>query len=589
MKNIFLLILSILFVITSKIYLFEFAQNKVLQFSSQSILNILFVFIVYYFLKQAFSFSLEKRVNILALIFSLIFTCILQVGKTIYYTDTIINFFGSGIIITLLQTISFCTIFFASLRVLCQYINTYNKKNQINFLYKIKNKYFCIVTFTLIFISFFLAFLAYFPGILSYDSVGEFSLTNGYSRFDPPIFCYFCKMIHRLGIYLSIEPIIIYGIFQMFFLSYAMTRTICFLKNSLINGTLLFICFLFILLNPTIAIFSMIPAKDPILACFLQLLAINIMQYLNKPNILKNNLLKQSSMIFQITFCCLVRNNVIFAFIPTLLFILINRYFNLAKLFFIGIVLYFCVQYPVYNYLNVKDGSIAESMSVPLNQFANIVVNDEDKLTIDGKEAIDTFLPYNIIKRQFNPRFGDPIKFYFNSTNFLLHKKYFLTTYFNLFFKFPVRYIDAFLNLCLPYWYFDASSIDKYSKRAFIEDWVWDNTEYHFTRKSFSNTLLNYYQGFANLKHVKNVPVLYFFFSLATPFFLILLASFIIITQKQYKGFIIIFLYASLLGTCFLAPVSNFRYIFPFVCFYPVLIAFIFSSKSFFNNTSKIL
>ena len=584
--NAFLLISSVFFVVTSNYYLHDIAQSKIFEFSNQSILNIFFVFIIYYFFKYTFSFSLKKYVNILALMFSLLFTIILQVGKTIYHTNSIINFFNNSILITVCQTFSFCIFFFASLRGLYHNICTNEQKKCLTFLYKIPNKYFNIITFLLIYISFFSAFFAYYPGILSYDSLKEFPLSNLYTRFDPPIYAFFLRNCHKLGIILNIEPIITFEIIQMTFLSYVMTRTICFLKTNLVNNFIIMSCLLFTVLNPSIAIFSIIPTKDAILACFFQLLIINIIQYFKNPMILRNNPFKQSVIISQIVICSLVRNNVIFAIVPTFLYILLNRYFKLSKLFFIGIIIYFFIQYPVYNYLHVKDGHIAESLAVPLNQISNVVVNDTNKLTVEEKEIINTFIPYKIIKKNFNLRYGDPIKDYFNEANFNFNKNLFLGTYFKLFFKFPIRYIDAFLNLCLPYWYFDASSIDKYSKRAFIETWIWNNTEYHFKRKSFSRTLLNYYENFANLKYIKKVPVLYFFFSLATPFFLILLSCFILASQKQYKGLVIIFLYMSLLGTYFLAPVSNFRYIFPFVCAYPIFVSFIFSSNKIFRSNN---
>ena len=580
MKNSLLFVLTTLFVVTSNYYFLDSPANQFLEFSSHSIWNIFFIFIIYNFFKYAFSFSLEKRINLWTLTFSIFFTIILQVGKSIYYTDTIIKFFNSGIFITITQSISFCMFFFASLRVLYNHVYINSGEKQLKLINKTPNKYFNVITFTLIFTSFFLAFLSYFPGILSYDSLREITLENYYSRLDPPIYCYYITSIVRLGFFLQIEPIIIYGILQMLFLSYVMTRTTYFLKTNLVNGNLILICFLMIILTPTIAIFSIIPAKEPFLACFLQLLIINIMQNLKKPSILRNNILKQCIIIFQITLCCLLRNNVIFAIIPTFFYIFLNRYYKLATLFFISICLYFFVQYPIYDYFNIKDGSISESMSVPLNQWANIVVNDEYKLTPKEKDAIDTFIPYSKIKQDFNPRFSDPIKSNFKENNFLLNKKLFFITYFKLFFKFPVRYIDAFLNLCLPYWYFDASSIDKYSNRMYIETQIWNNTEYHFERKSYIPVLLKIYESFANLDYVKKVPVLYFIFSLSTPFFLILISSFILIVTKRFDLLIINFLYLTLLTTYFLGPVSNFRYIFPFVCAYPIFILFIFGSKN---------
>ena len=174
----------------------------------------------------------------------------------------------------------------------------------------------------------------------------------------------------------------------------------------------------------------------------------------------------------------------------------------------------------------------------------------------------------------------------FDSSSLLSYKKTFLKIYFKLFVKFPIRYIDAFLNLCIPYWYFDASSIDKYSKRNYIETYGY-NYGYYFKRQSLSKSLLNYYENFSNLFYVKKIPVLYFLFSLATPFFLLLISSFILSAKKQYNGFVVIFLYMSLLITYLLGPVSNFRYIFPFVCFYPIFISFIFSSNNFFNESYK--
>ena len=228
MKNSLLFVLTTLFVVTSNYYFLDSPANQFLEFSSHSIWNIFFIFIIYNFFKYAFSFSLEKRINLWTLTFSIFFTIILQVGKSIYYTDTIIKFFNSGIFITITQSISF-----ASLRVLYNHVYINSGEKQLKLINKTPNKYFNVITFTLIFTSFFLAFLSYFPGILSYDSLREITLENYYSRLDPPIYCYYITSIVRLGFFLQIEPIIIYGILQMLFLSY---------KIRLIGEQVLSIC-----------------------------------------------------------------------------------------------------------------------------------------------------------------------------------------------------------------------------------------------------------------------------------------------------------------------------------------------------------
>ena len=130
--------------------------------------------------------------------------------------------------------------------------------------------------------------------------------------------------------------------------------------------------------------------------------------------------------------------------------------------------------------------------------------------------------------------------------------------------------INAFLDLNIPYWYIGASSVDPYSKRAFIETANYKLDFYNAERTSRMPAALKYYELFASYSLFANKPAyMAMVYSIALPIWLILFCITVMIRLDR-RRFIICFLpYLFLWVTYMAGPVSNFRYIFPIYAVYP--------------------
>lgn len=574
------LIYTLLFIIGFNFYFFY--HNTL---GRQSLFNLLLFFLVFVFLNNIKENN--KKEKIYPFILVIIFSIVLFIGQQIYLTNSISTMLHSKKIIVLifLSIIGFSKVIGEVLYYIFNKLSNYKSKNTKQWkIYNIKGIF--LLLWLLIFITWIPTFLSYYPGIMSYDSTAQTTqiYLDIYTKYHPPIHTYIFQLCLDLGNKLNIEGLIIYSIIQMLFLSFVFARMVKFMINKKINNYLILLTFLFVTINPIISIFSIIMTKDVYFTGFVILFIIELLKLIEDHN---NYLKKVHNWIIFIlvtVLACLFRNNCIYAYIcivPILIIVLRKYLKQILLISLLPIGLYLLINNGLYNLLGVKEGDSREKLSVPIQQISYVVINHDKELNNNTKKIINNYIPYEIIKKKYNPRFADPIKIAFKTDNYNQNKIDFYKVYFKLLRKYPSNYISSFLSLNIPYWYPDANTIDNYSKRIYIETDNKKNKYHYVERNSKLPYLYKQYEKVANYSAFENVPIISNIFSITTPIWIVLFIMFLLIYKKRYKYilitiFLILFWFTYLLG-----PVSNFRYILPIFSLYPLLFVLGFNTNRF--------
>lgn len=248
------------------------------------------------------------------------------------------------------------------------------------------------------------------------------------------------------------------------------------------NKWLFLISFLFLVINPVMAIISLLPTKDVYFAGFLLLLIPDIYDLIynqdeflsSKFNIFKIILFSLLAMLF--------RNNASYVFIIFYVIMLILYRKNKKMIFIclLPIVLFIGVNNVLYPNIYVKEGNSREKLSLPMMQISYVVSKNEENLSEDDLKWVNKYIPLSRIRSRFNPRFADPIKSKFKTDKYDSHPTDFYKLYFHLLLKYPNDYLSELLNLNIPYWYQKAQTLDVYSERAYIETGIYENHNYIF-------------------------------------------------------------------------------------------------------------
>lgn len=224
-----------------------------------------------------------------------------------------------------------------------------------------------------------------------------------------------------------------------------------------------------------------------------------------------------------------------------------------------------------------------ETIPVPVNQIASVYNNDFESLSLEQRELIKCYLP---TVEKFSPRFADRVKFDFDMDFYNEQPEIFWNLYFDLFKAYPLRYISAFLDLNIVYWYPFSNFPDEFSQRTYIESWILETSKYPLVRESKFPALLDSYEKIATFSaEWMRLPLLYQYFSLSFPFISMFICLFICIKDKRTDMTLILGCFILLFLTYLLGPVSNFRYVYTFYLAMPYYITLcLFTDKSISNK-----
>ena len=569
------IIFSYLFVLGVNYYFF---RDNIL--GRQTIFNIFMFFLCFNLYKNNSKKQDKKIPMILAGILSLA----LVIGNVVYKYNDISSLISSKreIILAIITFISFTKFIGEILYIVFEKITKHNFKSK-KMWRLFENKYIFIILWVVIFLSWVPTFLAYYPGINTYDSEVQTNYVfTQYTKFHPPIHTFIWGLCINIGNKIGIEPISIYAVTQMLLLSFVFAKMLKFMINRKTNNWIILVSLLFLSINPFISVFSIIMTKDIYFGMLFVLLILEILEFVTNPDKYFNSPLSWVKFIAFNLLACLFRNNAIYVIIiyTAIVIIAMRKYWKKCiPLFIIPIVLYYLVDVKLYNMLGIKPGNSREMFSVPIQQISYTVLKNNDSLDEQTKNEIDKFIKYDKVFTDYNPRWADLMKKTFKTKYFNEHKKEFIELWLKLLVKYPDEYISSFLTLNIPYWYPDSNSIDEYSQRRYIETHMIHNKYYEPVRDSKLPWLLEKLEDITSIEPIEKKPIIFNIFSLSTPIWAIMFTIFICLYKKHYNKILVLLPLLLLWLTYMLGPVSNFRYVFPLVILYPLLLFLITSDK----------
>lgn len=460
------------------------------------------------------------------------------------------------------------------------------EKNQI----EVKHKW--LIYFSIIIICWIPTLLAFYPCIISYDGgyqIRDFVFDQEL-RHHPILVTALYTAFYNFGLNGLNSPTLgmfLYSIFQMCFMATIFSYSVKFIEEETDKKWVRNIAIIFYAIFPYNQLFSMMTTKDVLFAGFAIIFIINLYKMLKQ----KYQLHEYIYMIIMSVLMLLSRNNVVLtmkASLVLMILIFIKDKYKLIKI--ISIFLITIIVYQMINgilYSSTSKGTNNESFlrtSVFSQACGKLVKEKEQELTEDEKKKIDFyFYNYKKLGKVYKSNIADPTVNRTNNKNISDNKKEFFEFMLELFKKYPITFLDSYLNTTRGYWYIQDESFNK----------IWNNQKpdtmgtlelYCFAigkgklavkADSKIPILKEFYQNMFCRNEYRKIPILYIVFQPAF-YFYILIAYLLYEIYKKDKIKIAIgtFLFV-FFASCYLANCSIVRYMYPIIVCMPILLGLV--------------
>lgn len=568
-KNIIAILLSLILVI--------FIWHKFLVSGNTVIFLLLFV-AMFYLLKKTIENEYKEKfiiTVIIALLFALIEVICTSINMD-YTLDhvlgkwTIVNFLGYAILGWILIS------------------NVYNifdgKKfniNNTNKVYEVlmDSKWSFYINAIIIFLAWLPYFLRYYPGLLTNDSCSQVSqsigltvLTNHHPIFHTGLVALFVNIgknvFHSLNM-----GVALYTIFQMIVMSLIFSAVINYLKKKETNRIIRTIVLLYYMFYPINALFSVTMWKDILFSGLISIfIVLNTELVLNTGTFLNN----KKYIIWYIIVSVLVsymRNNGIYIVvlsIPFIILVLRKYWKKILLIFSIIIVFYFSTKTIIFHLLNVQKGSIAEMLSIPLQQIARVYKYHSEEFDEYDLEEINNIFKCSDIGDKYIPTLSDPVKAQLNVEYFTNNKERFIKLWLKFLIKYPKDYIESFISNSYGYYYPEA------------KHWVANRTMEQNSMGLEQTPIINgdIVSKIDSLIEKRDIPLISMCFSIGMAFWITVICFGYIILKKDYKSILIYVPIFILWLTIVASPVfCEYRYAYPLFTTLPLYIALNFTRR----------
>lgn len=339
-------------------------------------------------------------------------------------------------------------------------IRKYAYSNFVNSV--LKCKIYFIVSFLII--CWIPCLLSNFPGILISDAGWQWSMARGevqISSHHPPLHTLLIWFSQKLSVLLcgtlnSTIAVSLYSFIQMLLLAISFGITLKYIDSYNKSSWLFFASIFYYALHPLNAIAGIYMTKDIVFSICILLFTLQLYSiYITEGKFLGKN--KNCFIILFLILCISnFRNTGTLIIIFSLLLLLWNykAYYKKILLLFFVLLISIQLRNGLYDYLQITKPDIAESLGMPINQIARVIVN-EDQVSDEDKLLINNVLDINKIKVLYNPHYSDPIKFNsaFSSEPIVNNRMDYLSLWIRMIIAHPKECLEATANLTIGYWY----------------------------------------------------------------------------------------------------------------------------------------
>ena len=221
---------------------------------------------------------------------------------------------------------------------------------------------------------------------------------------------------------------------------------------------------------------------------------------------------------------------------------------------------------------NAQEGDLCEMLSWPIQQLARARNLYGDRLSNEEKMAIDEIMPGECW-RLYDPTISDPVKFEFDTEQFLSDPGKYAGVYLSVAEKCPQAYLDALLKLTYSFWYpYSEYGVSGYYLQMGITDqyYEWCDFERISSQSLLPRVLASLSWRFG-AQGAMQIPVVGYAFNMGLIIWIMLYFVLREMYLGRWKSFGAALLPVLLWGTFLLGPVMAGRYIYPFECCLPVL------------------
>ena len=549
--------------------------------------NIIFVFIFImclFFIKKTTEIE-NKRANIIAIVISLVFTIIEIVCKSISKDYTLNNIMDKWLII---NVAGYFTMGWLLIKWLYNYLDKVRlvyDEGRLSSILILKNKFILFgIFFILIVVAWIPYFLKYYPGIITPDScsqieqaIGILGLQDHHPIAHTAIITVCVKIGQLLFNNINIS-IAIYSITSMICMAAMDSIILIYLKKIKVHPTMLLLTLVYYMFYPVNGMYAITMWKDVLFSGLLPIFIILCNGLIfNTEKFLKNKY-KIICFIIISFFTMILRHNGLYVVIFTLPFIFIvlrNYWKKLIPIFISILFIYQIFNIIVFNILNVEKGSVAEMLSIPVQQIARVEKYHREEIDNVTMENINKIFKINNIGDEYNPTLSDPVKAKVDVTYFKENKLEFFKLWVKLLIKYPKDYIESFISNSYGYYYPEA------------HNWVvsratMGNELGIQQQPKIKGELVEKYDSFIDNR---DIPLVSMLFSIGAGVWTIMVCLGYKIYKKQYR-YILLYLPIFILWlTCIASPVfCEFRYAYPIFTGLPLYISINFK----YNNINLI-
>lgn len=362
---------------------------------------------------------------------------------------------------------------------------------------------------------------------------------------------------------------LIYTILQLTLVITIFVFMIKYMRKIKINKYIVAFSVLFIGLNPTIITFAVCAIKDTPSALFNLLYVIFLLQIVRNYDSVFKNKKRLIVLIITIMMMLLLRNNGIYTFLlsfPCLFILYRKKWKKIILVLLIPLLMFRLYDKVLLPSFDISDGSIRETLSVPLMQLSRVVHYKPDVFNDKDKEKINKVFNFYAMQTVYDPDIADPVKKTFNKDATTEDLMGFFSVWFKYLKKYPGMYIASFLNSTYGYFYpeknIDALTLYRYN----LDESAFFNLSNFYTfdslREIYNKLLFVYYK----------VP--FFMNSVAAYDWFLMFSCLYVILKKKFKYLIPLMPLVATLMSCFLSPVNgSFRYIMPIIFSVPIILS----------------
>lgn len=554
------------------------------------LINIILFFIIFIFIDKTHKYKKST------LLLSLILTILLLLGKYGIYLDESTGFL---LFLKLISTFLGSYILFQHLfGFVFECLDNINIKKNVPISYKLS----FILSFVIISISWLIILLIKYPGIIYPDTLNQIMQIFGDRLFNNmnPLF-HTLLLKETFDIILSFTTninlvVFIVSLFQLLLCSLIFSYVCYYIYKRTNNLYFYIFVLLFYGLTSYNVFYNISISKDTMYATFTVLFICMIDNLCKEPNV-KNIIL----FIITSVFYSLLRNNGFYTLMVVILMILIlNIKFNFKKTILVLVstfVIIGAIRGPIYSVLltnlnkNFENGANTTSavfaanfaIVVPCQQIANVVVHERE---LNEKEEwlIEYYIPLDEVKEVYNPILVDTlfehIKYTCKPTRLSINKIEYLKLWVELFLKYPLDYLEAYVNMNKYYFYPNRNVENMYYTSICPNEY---GIEYINNNESLVNKVETIYDS------QRDIPLASCVFSPGTIVFILMIGLYYCLLKKNKSTFIsMLHLLINFLILMAFVPLNDeFRYIYPVVACLPLIITQTISNIEYKEGDAK--